>query len=156
MHCVRTHAYTNVHVCFCRSGDQMSSRRSYIRLSVALWLCGILWHLCRRFSSNYASQTNLGNTRERRSDLWNKTFSCADYHQLPISLAAHLLTRFVLKMKSSMLINEDALAHSCSDILKLASFISCQNMDLLRSVSVALTQRVCVQSESWRQHFFKA
>lgn len=48
-----THACTNVRVC--RSGDQMSSHRSYIRLSVALWFCSLVecseiltedFHLC--------------------------------------------------------------------------------------------------------------
>ena len=70
--CSRVH--TCVHVCarlLCRSGDQMSGGHgSYNRLSV-LWLCvEILWHLLRRFSSNYASQTNpIEHQRDEKSSV---------------------------------------------------------------------------------------
>lgn len=70
--CSRVH--TCVHDCaclLCRSGDQMSGGHgSYIRLSV-LWLCvEILWHLLRRFSSNYASQTNpIEHQRDEKSSV---------------------------------------------------------------------------------------
>lgn len=68
--CMRVH--TCVHKCaclLCRSGDQMSGHRSYIRLSVTLWFCSLV-----EFSDISAEDFHLimhpkQISGERRSDL---------------------------------------------------------------------------------------
>lgn len=107
---VCTHAYTIVRVC---SADlEIRCRGATDHISGCL-SCGSAWKFFDISSEDFhlimRPKQIQSNTRETRSHLLNKTFSCTDYHQLSVLTGSpFVLTR----AKSSMGVNEDAPATS--------------------------------------------
>lgn len=159
--CVRalvcTHAYTIVRVC---SADlEIRCRGATDHISGCL-SCGSAWKFFDISSEDFhlimRPKQIQSNTRETRSHLLNKTFSCTDYHQLSVLTGSpFVLTR----AKSSMGVNEDAPA--TSPVSGSGFFYEPGSLKICFSRASSHLQRVFLWNVSrvlfygwWRDHFF--
>lgn len=154
---VCTHAYTIVRVC---SADlEIRCRGATDHISGCL-SCGSAWKFFDISSEDFhlimRPKQIQSNTRETRSHLLNKTFSCTDYHQLSVLTGSpFVLTR----AKSSMGVNEDAPA--TSPVSGSGFFYEPGSLKICFSRASSHLQRVFLWNVSrvlfygwWRDHFF--